>query len=315
MTVMAGARGCCRLSPDMPSVSVVIATYNTAKYVGAAVRSVLDQSAGEPEVIVVDDGSTDETAAVLGEFAGEPRVRCIWQENQGQTKAKNRGIRECRAPIVGFCDADDEWGPGKLELQLPAFAAPEVGVVYSREERFTEGASGRKVVNYTPERCYSGRVTEPLFIENFVPFGTGLVRRSLLEAAGGFDERYRMSIDWDLWLRLSLKCEFHFIDEVTYHYRIWDGQMSHDWRGRYHDAIRIMENFLAEHPEAVSPACIRRAWAHTYVHRGRARVAMDKQFAAGFADIARAVFRDPGYADAWRMKAWIVREWWRGWTS
>jgi glycosyltransferase involved in cell wall biosynthesis len=169
----------------MPRVAVILAAYNAAPYVGEAIRSVLEQTVGDLELVVVDDGSTDDTAAVAQTFLDDPRVTLLRQENLGQAAAKNRGIRESTAPIIGFCDADDYWDPRKLELQLPAFERPEVGVVYSREERFSENESGRFAIPYQAEECHSGRVTDALFVENFVPFGTALVRRSLPGQKGG----------------------------------------------------------------------------------------------------------------------------------
>lgn len=292
----------------MAAVSVVIATYNTAAYVGEAVASVLGQTMGDLELVIVDDGSTDGTEGVLAGHLADSRVRFIRQENRGQAAAKNRGIRDSGAPIVGFCDADDYWHPRKLELQLPAFEEPRTGLVYSREMRFRDGPNGPESVPYEPEKCHEGDVTEPLLVENFVPFGTVLVRRSLLDEWGAFDERYRMGIDWDLWLKLSLHCEFKFVDELTYYYRVWERQISNSWRGRYHDAVRIMKAFVGNHPEAVSPATVRRAWAHTYTHRARDRVMQDRQFLRGLTDSALAVLRDPAYREGWRNFGWILRE-------
>ena len=291
----------------MPGVAIILAAYNAAPYVGEAIRSVLQQTRVDLELVVVDDGSTDSTAAVVGSFLGDPRVTLVRQQNLGQAAAKNRGIRESTASIIGFCDADDYWDPRKLALQLPAFERPEVGLVYSREERFTDTEQGRVAIPYQAEECHSGRVTDALFVENFVPFGTALVRRNCLDKRGAFNERYRMGIDWDLWLRLSLECEFHFVDEVTYHYRIWEGQMSNDWRGRYEHVTRIMEDFLAAHPEAVSSRTVRHAWAHTYANRAKARVERDSEWTQGFMDLSRAIALDPTFWGAWRNAGLICR--------
>ncbi len=291
----------------MPQVAVILAAYNAAPYVGEAIRSVLQQTLGDLELIVVDDGSTDGTAAVVETFLDEPRVTLIRQDNLGQAAAKNRGVWGSTAPIIGFCDADDYWDSRKLELQCPAFQRPEVGVVYSREERFSDNESGRFTLPYQAEECHSGRVTDALFVENFVPFGTALVRRTCLDKTGAFNERYRMGIDWDLWLRLSLECEFQFVDEVTYHYRLWEGQMSKDWRGRYEHDTRIMEDFLAAHPGAVSSRTVRRAWAHTYANRAKARVSRNSEWKQGFLDISRAIARDPTFWGAWRNAGLICR--------
>lgn len=295
------------MSPSLPKVSVVVASYNAAEFLVEALESVLVQSVPDLELIVVDDGSTDATQSLAARFVPDPRVRWVRQANRGQASAKNRGISLARAPIIGFCDADDVWHPRKLEWQLPQFERPEVGVVYSREQRFIDGPDGRAHVRGSDERPHRGRVTEALFIENFVPFGTALVRRACLEECGGFNEKYRMGIDWDLWLRISLHHEFEFVDKITYFYRVWSGQMSSNWRGRYAQVIPMMRAFLEKHPTVVSPAVQRRAWAHTYVHRGRLRAMYGREYLPAWADVARAIGSDPMYWPAWRMIAWMVR--------
>ena len=295
------------MSNSLPAVSVVVASYNAVDFLEEAVRSVLSQTLPDIEVIVVDDGSEDATPQLAARFADDGRVRWVRQENQGQASAKNRGISLARAPIVGFCDADDAWHPRKLEWQLPLFERPEVGVVYSREQRFVDRPEGRVPVPGSDETPHRGRVTEPLFIENFVPFGTALVRRGCLEECGGFDESHRMGIDWDLWLRISLRHEFDFTDQTTYYYRVWPGQMSSNWRGRYAQVIPMMQDFLARHPGVISPAVRRRAWAHTFVNRGRMRATCGGEVLPAWADVARAIGSDPLYPGAWRMIPWMAR--------
>jgi glycosyltransferase involved in cell wall biosynthesis len=292
----------------MPRVSAVIATYNTARYVGEAVESVLQQSMDDLELVVVDDGSTDDTPAVISKFKSDPRLRYVRQDNGGQASAKNRGIAESSAPLIGFCDADDAWHPRKLELQLPAFDRPEVGVVYSNAQRFVETPDGRRFVPRRIVPRETGKVTEALFVYNFVPFGTAMFRRSLVDRWGAFNESYRMGIDWDLWLRLSLHCEFAYVDEVVCLYRVWEQQMSSNWRGRYQHAAMIMESFLASNPGAVSSVVARRAWADTYARRGRARVTRDSEHARGLLDALLAVAQDPGYPFGWRTVGWVLRD-------
>ena len=138
----------------VPAVSIVIATYNGEQYLEAAVRSVLAQTISQIEVIVVDDGSTDRTPELERVLAADSRVRWIRQQHASQAHAKNRGIAESNAPIVGFCDSDDLWHPRKLELQLPHFDRPEVGVVYSREQRFVQDGAVRRPVPGSDERPY-----------------------------------------------------------------------------------------------------------------------------------------------------------------
>jgi glycosyltransferase involved in cell wall biosynthesis len=278
-----------------PLVSVVIATYDMGPFVGKAIESVLAQTYGHLELVVVDDGSRDDTRAVVGRYLGDPRVRYYWQKNAGQTVAKNTGIRLSSGKYVGFCDADDEWLPNKLGLQVPVLESlKSVGLVYTRVQRMGDADET------LPRSGPSGHVTADLFVYNFVPFGTALVRRACLEKVGVFDERYRMGIDWELWLRMSVLYEFAFVEEVTYRYRVWEGQMSTNWRGRYEHCFRIMKDFQTRFPAAVSQRTVTEAWAHSYASRARIRSYQDRQHLAAVTDVMRALAYRPFYKPAWR---------------
>ena len=278
-------------------VSVVIATYNMGRYLPQAVQSALSQDYPSIEVQIVDDGSTDDTPEVVGQWREEPRVRVHRQVNAGQTRAKNQGIALARGAFVAFLDADDVWLPGKLTRQMALFGPPEVGVVYSGYECMD--ADGRALPN-EPARMYRGRITGPLLIDNFVSFSSSIVRRSCLSACGGFDETLEMGIDYELWLRLSARYVFDFVPEVMLRYRIWPGSMSKNYRKRYQSAIRIMEGFLAKHPGVVGAARIRQAWAHTYVGRGNVTLWREQDRRAALQDYARALRFVPWYWPAWR---------------
>ena len=284
-----------------PRVSVVIATYNMGQYLKAAIDSVLAQRIGELDVHVVDDGSTDSTREVVAAYAGDPRLHYHWQANSGQTKAKNLGLSHCTGEFVAFCDADDMWTPDKLEIQMPLFEqGDDVGVVYSRKRPILPDGTAAPVPADV-EQHPSGRVTEALFKNNFIPFGTAVVRRKCLAELGAFDERYRMGIDWELWLRISTRYRFQFADAVTYLYRTWAGQMSNNWRGRYEYAFRIMEDFLAAHGDLVSKATIREAYAHSYWTRGRVRSVLEQEYALGMRDALTALKFRPTYLLAWKL--------------
>jgi glycosyltransferase involved in cell wall biosynthesis len=281
-------------------VSVIIATYNMGHYLGDAIASVLAQTMDDLDVHVVDDGSTDGTRDLVKQFSSDPRMHYYWQENAGQTRAKNRGIQSSRGSLIAFCDADDMWKADKLERQYPLFDREgTVGVVYSRTVKLLE--SGAEVDAADGILRPSGKVTAELFKYNFVPFGTAVVRRRCLEQLGAFDERYRMGIDWELWLRLSTVYEFQFLDAVTYVYRIWSGQMSTNWRGRYEHCFRIMEDFMDEHPGAVPPDVVREAWAHSFVQRARLRSLLAGEHSNAIMDVATALRHKPAYVPAWKL--------------
>lgn len=280
---------------DAPLVSVITATYNMARYLPQTIDSILAQTHPRVEAVVVDDGSTDDTAAVLSRYAGDPRVRSFSQPNMGQTKAKNRGLREARGDFIGFCDADDVWSAGKLERQLPLFADPKVGVVYGGFDLIDEHGARRPGPEFPHP---TGRITAPLLIDNFILFPTALARREAIEKAGGFDESLTMAIDYDLWLRISVEHEFAYLPEVTVHYRVWPGQMSKRKAERFANAFRMMRAFLERHPDAVSGPQRRAAWAHTYVSRGMWHAAEGRR---------REAWRD--MASACRLRPWDPRLW------
>lgn len=286
----------------VPLVSAITATYNMGRFVTQTLDSILAQTHGAIEAIVVDDGSTDDTARLLARYAADPRVRLVRQANAGQAAAKNRGLLEAHGAFIGFCDADDLWYPGKLKAQLPCFADPRVGVVYS-DFRFID-VDGRPMPTYRPP-TYSGHITGRLLADNFVHFPTVLVRRDAIDAVGGFDESLTMSIDYDLWLRISLQWDFFYLPEILVDYRIWEGQMSHRTSERLDNALRLMRRFLAEHPNSVTAAERRYAWAHTYVSIACWHALQRRPLAAAV-DFLRAARQRPWDARLWRSLARAV---------
>lgn len=288
-----------------PLVSVVIAAYNTGKYVGEAIQSALDQTMPDLDVHVVNDGSTDDTDAQVAPFLRDPRVVYHKQQNGGQAVAKNRGILSSRGKYVAFCDADDRLTPDKLASQLPMLeSAPEVGLAYTLCAKID--SEGKLLSVDSPDHCRRGRVTSQLMRANFVPGASTMIRRTCLERTGVFDERLRMGIDWDLWLRLSLICDFDFIAEPKYLYRMWSGQMSHNWRGRYASNFHILRTFFGNHPTVATPAEQREIWAMQFVERARARVRISGEYARGLADCLAAGIKAPGYAPAWKSMIRIL---------
>lgn len=252
-------------TPVTGLVSVVTAAYNMGGYIAETIDSILGQDYPHVESVIVDDGSTDDTAKVLERYRDDPRVRVVQQANAGQTVAKNRGIAESRGEFIAFCDADDTWRRDKLSLQIRRFDDPRVAVVYSDIE--CVDGKGQPLAYYDIEH-FEGRVTAQLLIDNFVPFPTAVVRASVLRAARGFDESLSMSIDYDLWLRISVEHRFAFVPERLANYRIWEGQMSKKTGERLENFMRLLDRFLAANPGVVTRREIDRAYAHVHVTSG-----------------------------------------------
>lgn len=286
-------------------VSVVIATYNMGNYIESAIDSILKQSYQNFELIVVDDGSVDDTEQRMVAYGDNAKIKYIKQENQGQPKAKNRGLKETTGAYVAFCDADDLWAPNKLELQLPLFKDhPEVGVVYSEVSYIDD--KGNPLDKEQPYERYSGNVTDKLILKNFIPFGTAIVKKQCFDEMGLFDENLPMGIDWDLWLRFSTRYKIMYTPAKTYIYRIWPGQMSSNYRGRYHHAELIMNKFISNNPGVLSKKTINRAWSDTYNSKGMAIAKAEKTIKEPLSNIMTALRHDIKYIPAWKSLVKII---------
>ncbi|MBI4395602.1 MAG: glycosyltransferase [Elusimicrobia bacterium] len=252
----------------MSRVAVVITCYNYGAYLPRAIESALGQTHEDLEIVVVNDGSTDDTGMAASRYLVDPRVSVVALANGGQARAKNAGLRATKAEYVAFLDADDAWEPSKLEKQLPLFEDPAVGVVYSRM-RFVD-PDGRPCAHPPRELPpFRGDALRPLLRDNFVPFSSAVARRECFQESGLFDESLPMAIDWDLWLRFSLRYRFDYVDEPLVAYRLGhSGQMSKDLLRRQACCDRIFARFVAAHAERINRADLRRARAHTYNSRG-----------------------------------------------
>lgn len=198
---------------ETPRVSVVLPTRNRAEYVERAIDSALGQTVREVEVIVVDDASTDDTADVLAPLASaDRRLRIIrHDEPRGAPAARNAGIEAAAGPVVAFLDDDCVWAPEKLEKQLAVMDA-ERGVAYCRhaiqhgEEWVVEGEPGA-----------AREGARALLRKNYIGTYAAVVRRDLLQEAGGFDEALPRLQDWDLMLRLGRRTGFAYVPELLVH--------------------------------------------------------------------------------------------------
>lgn len=194
-------------TPNNPSVSVIIPTYNRAEYLEEAIKSVLGQKIEKGqtiEVIVVDDGSNDNTDQIIKRFGD--RVAYYKLPHSGlPAVARNFGIKKARAELIAFQDSDDLWVPGKLKLQLPAFDDPEVILCYGNAQ--TMDATGKLTAQTVVPGSHlrDGYIFKELVKENVIPTLTVVARKSALLKIGGFRESMRLRglEDYELWLRLT----------------------------------------------------------------------------------------------------------------
>jgi glycosyltransferase involved in cell wall biosynthesis len=250
-------------------VSVVITCYKYAHFLPLALDSVLGQTHRNIEAIVVNDGSPDNTDEVMQKYLGDPRVVYIKQQNAGQAVAKNNGIARASGDIIGFLDADDIWELDKVAKQLPLFADPEVGVVYCTVKYMDESGAPLQMEVRDLMAPRRGWITAEIFKDNLIPFCATLVRKECFAKVGVMDTAFRMGIDWDLWLRMSVHYKFDYVDEPLLHYRVGHaGQMSKNFLVRYEDTMRIMRQFIQTNPDRLSKSLVRWSFAYSYCNRG-----------------------------------------------
>jgi glycosyltransferase involved in cell wall biosynthesis len=230
---------------------------------------VLQQTYRNIEAIVVNDGSPDNTDEVMQPYLSDSRVVYIKQQNAGQAVAKNNGIAKATGEFIGFLDADDIWEPNKIERQLPLFARPEVGVVYCRVNYMDENGAPLPMEVRDLLAPRRGKITAHIFKDNLIPFCAAVVRRECFDRVGVMDTSFRMGIDWDLWLRMSVHYEFDYVDEPLLRYRVGhSGQMSKNFLVRYEDTMRIMRQFLDTNPGLLPAGLVSWSLAYSYCNRG-----------------------------------------------
>ncbi|NOQ32202.1 MAG: glycosyltransferase [Helicobacteraceae bacterium] len=189
-------------------VSVVIPTYNRASFLQRAIKSVLKQSKTVNEIIIIDDGSTDNTKELLSKF---PQVKYIYQKNSGVSSSRNRGIKEASSEWIAFLDSDDEWHKNKIEKQLEYHSQnSELFISYTDEKWIKDN----KHINIPKKfKKIGGSIfNEILPFCNIAPSSV-IVKKELFESVGYFDEELEVCEDYDLWLRIARSYEFGLVNE------------------------------------------------------------------------------------------------------
>lgn len=245
----------------MPSlVSVVVPAYNCADYIGEALTSIFAQSYQPFEVIVVDDGSTDDTVGSVKKF---PRVTYVRQENGGPSRARNAGIQRASGPYVAFLDADDIWTPDKLYEQVAIMESNrEIGLVFGDMRNFLTRDHveptmfekyGLTAEYFGGSQLVAGAVGKLLGM-NFIATGTVLTRKDVLETVGLFDEGLRRAEDWDLWVRIALRCPIAYTANLVMLRRLHTANSSKDTEQMTIAALAVLEKLRREEKDALRRA-------------------------------------------------------------
>lgn len=228
-----------------PMVSVVMPAYKQAEYIGFSINSVLDQTFKNIELIIIDNYSEDGTSGIIEEYARKDhRIRHQKFQNHGFiANSRNLGIEMAKGEFVAFIDSDDVWHREKLERQLPLFAQPEVGIVYSRFNKIN--ANGRVVGNNFRRRLFRGRIIEKLLLHSLSFANSSVVvRKSVLDR---YNLRFRTerqgAEDRDLWLRVAEVADADYVDRKLLFYRVHDKCVSRDPHIMYKSSMTTLDDF------------------------------------------------------------------------
>lgn len=230
----------------MPEVSVIIPTYNRMPFLREAVDSVLQQTYRDFELIIVDDGSSDQTAGYLATLGDA--VRVVRQENRGPSAARNRGIACANGEYLSFLDSDDLWVKEKLAQQVAFMKERDAVVSYTDEIWIRKGVRVNPKVKH---RKYSGWIFERCLPLCVVSPSSVLMRRAFFDEVGLFDETLPACEDYDLWLRASLRLPFHYLPRKLIVKRGGHpGQLSAQW-GLDVYRVRALQKLLQRYPLTV----------------------------------------------------------------
>lgn len=286
-----------------PLVSVVMPGFNAAPYVEQAVRSALEQTCRDVELVFVDDGSTDGTAATVQalqrEFNG--RLTVLQTQRAGPYPARNLALAQARGEYIAFLDADDWWEPDFLDCMLGALRSANADVAYCGWQNVGDSVIGPRADPYVPPDYFAGDVVEK-FLENCPwPIHAAVVRRRLVAQLQGFSERMFSSMDYDFWIRLlAVTNRMVRVPQVLAYYR-WhgNGQISATrWR-QVVNAWQVRRDFVATNPALVAhlPAARRKALVD-----GVLLQAGYEAFWRRDLDSAQPLFRQALRTGAWQRK-------------
>lgn len=240
----------------MPKVSVIIPTYNRCKYLNFAIQSVLHQTYANWELLVIDDGSSDDTSSVIQEYIGkDKRIRSFRLKNGGVARARSVGIKEAKGEYVAFLDDDDYYLPHKLELQVNYLEKnPQHIFVYGQADYVDSQGNYIKTVPGNPVRTYGELIQESVIFPTTI-----MVRRSAFEEFGYFRSSLKTCEDYDMWLRIARKYPFAFISEPVAKYRRHRNNVTHRIHQVYSDENRVRKYLLQAAGSETERVLIRKA--------------------------------------------------------
>jgi glycosyltransferase involved in cell wall biosynthesis len=291
----------------MPAVSVVIPTYNSAATIAETLASVRDQTFKDLEIVLSDDGSCDDTVRVAERFAGHVDLRVFQQANAGPGAARNAAIRAARGRYCAFVDADDLMLPDRLAQQAALLDAnPQLGMVHTDLMTFDDRGPIHSTRHAFSNPC-GGQILEQLLLNNFITTSTVMAPTARLVEVGLFDERRRISEDFDLWLRMAERWPTGFIDRPLVRYRHRSGSASDDKLVTGLAALAVIEQFWRAHTEyGMRNSALRRRSLAAHLATAGAGALSQRKKVAALGLLLRSLLYDPGNLSAWKNLAKVA---------
>lgn len=252
----------------MPKVSVIIPTYNYAKYLPETIDSVLRQTYQDLEIIVIDDGSTDNTKEIIQRYIrSSDKIKYILQENKGPAAARNRGIKEAKGEYIAFLDSDDIWVTEKLDIQASYLEQnKDIFFLYAKADVLNE--HGKKI-GIKPESNQHHEFKKLIFEWGYFPTATVMIRKECFDKVGFFSEDLRIMEDIHLWIRISRHYKMHGMDQILGIYHRHSNNVTLNKELVYKSTAMVYEKILAEFPNDVPRKKLRQRIAQYYYQLGK----------------------------------------------
>jgi glycosyltransferase involved in cell wall biosynthesis len=286
-----------------PLVSVIIPTYNRSQYICYAIDSVLAQTYENIEIIVVDDGSTDDTRDILQLY--DSKIKYIFQNNSGPSTARNSGIKQANGDLIAFLDSDDIWLPEKLEYQVQLLEQSPDSIGLVACGYYIIDALGKKIGN--PKINRNHKIHKSFLIEIMVHNalsggGSGaLVRRECFKKVGLFDEELWIGEDWDIWIRISKQYEIAFVESPLFKYRTHLGNLCNCNPRSKEDAKRIVRKNI----EKRNLILLIKAYSNIYLNEAREHIGKQNRYLA-FINALKSILIYPMKTHDGDNKYWIL---------
>ncbi len=236
----------------MQKVSVIIPTFNCAAYLAQTINSVLNQTYGNYELIIVDDGSKDDTRQLIDSLMkkNSGKIRYLYQDNQGVSVARNRGMAEAQGEFIAFLDSDDWWAPQKLAKQMSMFQSDRsLDIIFTNAHIFKNGKVQGTYVRDTDKNQMGEDIYYHLLLRNFVVFSSIAVKRSAAEEVGPFEKGMISAQDTDWLLRVVRSHKTGYIDECLVTYQVRSDSLSRFMSIRFQNYLDILKKNIARYPE------------------------------------------------------------------